>query len=533
MKKQILGLFIMLIAFGSTFAQEHEIKDIYKRGFKGAKSIFDKTTNEVAGHYVYYASGNNLIIEFFDTDLNPTAKTSIGINANSEVREGIYNGENFMFMVTTSGIATMYTLKPNGERISERTYSFSTEMQADIFPSNDDSRFYIVTPDYQGVHAGYQVRKVDANFNEDWTYSFVPERGYTVVEAAQSGNDRLVIIQRNTPRLIALFKEKAFADVVVFDAANGDKLFTSPLFDGEFTAVPDQILIDEEQNIVVAGAYFKGQRMGNANSDGIFFKKLSSTGDEIAYSKSSWKDGIQKQLKRTKGKVSLAGKPKTYYHSLVQGADGGYQVIAETFSTKMNAAALGSKESSMTKMLNMKNFTAAVTSGRFVGEPDTDETPRTLQVMDLLIFDFDNVGALTGINKIEKPYTKVYVYPPYTSLSGMKLSKVVASYGFFDFAGMQKLADSDQEVVLTNAAYAKKPYVGATKIEKDVEAETKQIPFKELTGKRGSGKRDQSGACPGKPGKMLVYYFVKDPKVKGEKRPKTGTLTMYLEEVTF
>ena len=521
-----------------------KIEGLEKKGFKGLKSIVDKTTNEVFGHYTYYRQESNLAVDFLDTDLNVTKHITIGISANSSIDEGIYNGESLLFLITERGLANAYTLTPQGERISSKVLTYAKEQTMSVFPSVGDNCYYIVLPAYEKMHSGYKVQKVDVNFNVKWEKEFVPEKGFITVEAAQSGNDRFVVIQRSTPRLF--FSRKAYAELVCFDDINGDILFKTPLYDDEITAVPSQILIDDEQNIIAAGEFFKGIKAKNVNSKGVFIKKLSSSGEELVYNKQTWKEGIQKQLKKTK--MTISGKNKVYFHKLVQNEEGGYQIIGETFSSSKGGAMLGELEDSdnaaaqMAGMIaNKKAFIAAALSGRYIGDIAADKPASTLTTQDFLLLDFNSDLELEEVRKVQKEYTKIYVYEPYTYVGGLKLSKVVADYGFFDFAFTGKVAGSDEEVIVYNASYSKHPHIGTFSTAKGITPEVKMIEFKEMKGdsdkkgKKKKGKKGQAGVAKSVSGKMLIYFFVKrDNKEKGKKnRKESGAVYMYVDDIAL
>jgi hypothetical protein len=523
LKRLPLALILSFITL-SAYLQETTLNDIHKRGFRGVKSIVDKTADEAVGHYAYFRRGDNMVLVILDTDLSVIKESSVSISEEAEIDESVYNGKDLMFLVRTKRSATIYTFTTKGDFIAQRSESFNEDQDISIYPSPVDNCFYIVAPTYYKMHTGYKVMKTDENFSMKWEKEFTPDKGYVVVEAAHADNNLFVVVQRTTPVLISLLAEKAIPELVAFDDRNGDILFKSPLFDGKSTGIPSQIIIDEDRNIVTAGMYFKGERMKGTNSKGIFIKKISETGEELIYNKLSWKKGVQKQMKRTKLRIS--GKNKVYFHDLVQGDDLGYQVVAESFSTSIT---IGNENSEWGKILNRKNFIAAIASGRYIGWAEEDVAPSIITAQDFLVFNFDVDGNLVDVRQIEKDYTKIFVYPPYTLTPGLRLANIINDFGFFDYAFTTKIGNSQQEVLISNAAYSKKPCIGITTITMGEEPTTKQIEFKELTGKRGSGKRGMAGCARGKPGKVLIYYFEKDDDKK--KGKKNGVVHMYLENI--
>lgn len=551
MKKKILALlFIGLMALTNVFAQTAEnpkvINNLHKRGFRGLKSITNKTTGEIIGHYIFYRENSNLAIEFLDTELNTYAIEILPVDDQAEINEVIYNGQDLMFSVIErngtrkatllSYFTSMkfFTYSIEGKQLGTRSTSYSVvgDVDLSIFPCVSDGTFYIITP----TGSAFTVEKVTNSFQTVWTKNMMPSQGVSSCEAAFAGNDRLVLVVRNRESWLS---KKVTTELVCFSDSDGDKLFSSSLYDNDITAMPSQIIIDKDYNILASGEYFKGKKERNVKSAGIFIKKISSTGEDIVYNRQSWKDGIQKQLKKTK--ASLSFKNKVLFHSMVLSPGGGYQVIGETFSTSRMGSFLGMLDSddfpflqAIAQIQRLKVFTTAIVSGRFIGFPDPDYSPSTLTIQDLVVFNFDKELNLIDVNKIAKNYTKVYTYAPYDLYGGLKKAKILADFGFFDFAFTQKAADGENEYLVYNAAYSNKPHMGVVSIENGVPNQTKQIMFKDISGSRNSGKRGLTGCAPSVPGKMVIYYFIKNEKDEnGEKKDKdsSGSVYYYLEDL--
>lgn len=525
-------LFNLFLISGISAQETVVIDNVHKRGFRGVKSIIDKTSKEVVGHYVYYKEGSYMKVKFFDLELNITSGIQLPISGNAEISEAIYNGSDFLFLTKQSGRSQGFIISKKGEKLSSKTLTYYEKQDMSAFPSSGDDCFYLILPAYDGLHSGYKVQKVNNQFQIQWEKEFVPDRGYTQVEAAYSYYDKFIVIQRSTPQLI--FSRKAFAEMICYDNGDGNVLFKTALYDDEITAIPSQILIDREQNIIAAGEFFKGNKARNTNSKGVFIKKLSPAGDDIAYNKQEWKEGIQKQLRKTKMKIS--GKNKVYFHSIEETETGGYQLIGETFSTMFTLGELeiGKNDTSIVNAIgtiaNRKNYVVALASGRYVGVPIADKAPTTITTQDIILFNFDNDCNITEVQKIDKPYTKVFTYPPYTYLPGLKLSKILADYGFFDFSFCNKPEYSESQVLVYNSLYGRKPHIGIVKISPGTQPYVKKIDFKELTGKKRSGKKGQAGSTISSPGKILVYYFVK----KGESNTGnySGEIHMFIKDIS-
>ena len=70
-----------------------------------------------------------------------------------------------------------------------------------------------------------------------------------------------------------------------YDAASGETIFARDGFDGESTILHNQIRIDDENNILIGGAYVDGEKYKSVNNTGIYLLKLTEDGEELFYTK--------------------------------------------------------------------------------------------------------------------------------------------------------------------------------------------------------------------------------------------------------
>ena len=162
-------------------------------------------------------------------------------------------------------------------------------------------------------------------------------------------------------------------------------------------------------------------------------------------------------------------------------------------------------------------------SGRYIGDigysngSSNSNNPVTFEVMDFIIFNFDNKGTMSNVNIIEKEHTKVSCYYPYQGYGGLALAKAVAKFGFFNYAFMMKMPNSEQEF-LVSSNFSKNPYIGFNTIDAGKESVLKSIPVDKKT-IRGGG----IGVMPAQPGNVAVYIFDK----------KEETVLLYNQVVKF
>lgn len=495
----------------AAFAQSAELTGVRKREFRGVFPILNKSTKACEGYYCFYVNEKeekgmmNFIIALFDKDFKMIKQTPISITKRSQVDGSEFNGSDFMFLFNDiyKKAVTKVTVDKSGNiiktlgTIEDKRF----EATADVYPAGEGG-FFVVQP-IKDPKPGYTIERLDRTLKSTWKKTYGVDKGYTYPEEVTVGNGRIAIIQvTGASRMSA----KMHGDLVVLDETSGKDLFTYPLYDGTTTAVPSTLLMDETHNIVAGGMYFNGEKWDNTNSDGIFFLKLDPSGKVLIDRREDWDNGIQKIIKdASKKTLTISSKPKVYFHSIVQGVDGGYQIIGETFKKNI---------------VLMNSVLSDQITGRFIGDINsttTDNKPVTFEVMDFIIFNFNSKGDMTNVNIIEKEHTKVSCYYPYQNYGGLALAKVVAKYGFFNYAFMMTMPDGKQEF-LVSSNFTKAPNIGFTTILPGEESVTKTIPVDKRT-IRGGG----IGVMPAQPGNVGVYIFDK----------KEETVLIYNQPVKF
>ena len=490
-------------------AQQAEIEGIRKKEFRGVFAIQNKQTEKVEGYYTFYVNEKagkgmvNFIIAIFDIDMKMVKQTPITISKRSIVAGSEFNGKDFMFVFNdiVKKKLTYVTVDKQGNIIKtkgiieKKRYAATAE----VYPAPDG--FYIVKP-IKEKKWGWSIEKVDNQLKEIWEKRFMVEKGFVAVEAVKAAGNKVIIIQRTQAKVLS---KKAKGEIVCLNAVTGNEEYKYPLYDGESTGIPSAFTIDKDQNVVTGGMYFKGEKWASNNSDGIFFLKIGPDGKKMSYEKEDWDEGIQNIIKKgTKKSFSISSKPKVIFHQIVQGGDGGYQVIGETFKKSYQVVSLKLKDA---------------ISGRFIGDinesKENGNKPWTFEVMDFIVFNYDGDGEMSEINIIEKEHTKISCYKPYNHMGGLKLALYVKKFGWFNYAFTTKVPGSDQDYLIS-AMFVKSPYIGITSIEAGEKSVTHQIPITKRTIKGGG-----IGVMPSKPGYLGVYIFSKKEK----------TVLIYLEEI--
>lgn len=557
--KRFTCIFIFLLSctfsvFSSEDPEIYTVPNVYKSGFRGVKSIVHKD-GTIEGYLLFYRAGNKCRVVFLNTALEVKADSEIPYESNLEIGEVLFNGSEVLLTTTVTTrngyyLSTrLYSFTYTGEKIASKTIGYSVENSADIQIRADGNGngFYVVIPTSGGT---FNIKKLNAKLEVVWERRFDNGAGFASCEATFSASDYFVFVAKKTAKRRS---KRMNAELVCLNGQNGEIQFVSSLYDNEVTSLPSQIMVNDNDNIIAVGDYYKGNKQKSVKSKGIVIREYSSIGEDVAYNKLSWKKGIQKQLKKTN--VSIGFKNKILFHSIVQSGSGGVQLIGETFSTSQIGGALGHMDKGVSDVASaladdetvgmiieliagaqrLKAFTTSLVSGRFIGNAHPEFSPGCLTIQDLVIFSFDEGLSLSDVNKISKPnYTKVYTYYPYNWYGGLRKAQTVADYGFFDYAFTQKSETGDQELLVYNASYSLKPHIGLVRIEEGVVSDVKKVFYKEITGKKNSGKQGVAGCVPAIDGNMLVYYFSEVDEVDDDvsnRKEVFGDLHFYFEKI--
>ncbi|PLW92930.1 MAG: hypothetical protein C0592_08230 [Marinilabiliales bacterium] len=507
--RKLLLLFVSVLFSTTIFAQTAEIENVRKREFRGVYPIINKSTNEVKGYYTFYVNekiGGGMIefnIRIYDPELELVKETPITITKRSQVDGAEYNGQDFLFLFNDvmKKTLTYVTVDQEGEIITqesvkEEKYAGTT---ADVFTANDG--FYIVKP-FKDKKWGYKIRKIDNELNELWEVERTVEKGMIFVEAVESGNGRIIIIEVKKK---ALLSAKAQANILCLDDETGDEIYSYSLFDGTDICMPTAFLIDENLNVVTGGMYFEGEKWDAVNSDGIFFLKLDAEGEQISFAKYDWDKNIQSILKSTiKNDFRMGSKPKVIFHEIVEMEGGEYRIIGETFTKNYQMISSGLKD--------------AIT-GRFIGDINSNSNnnkPYTFEILDFVLFKFNNDADMLDVVLIPKDHTKISCYPPYNGMGGIRLAKAVKDFGFFNYAFVTTQEGSEEPLLVSANFLESDSYIGINTIDFERVSEMHKIPIKRKTFKNGS-----IGVMFSKPGRVGVYLYSK----------KEETIYIYFEDI--
>ena len=189
--------------------------------------------------------------------------------------------------------------------------------------------------------------------------------------------------------------------------------------------------------------------------------KLTPDGEEEFYTKIITKEEIQPVLKKVSKGFAVGSKDKIWLEDVV--IDGEEIVlISEMFRKNFNPkpqAFQGPRDLITGKWIGDMNY-----------RDENGKAPKvTFEIMDYILFKFDNEGSLLEIKPVAKDgYNKLTVYHPHVNLYGMSMAAVVERLGWFDYGFTTTNSKGEKIMVCSNNAEARKPQVFTYHLKGDV-----------------------------------------------------------------
>lgn len=436
------------------FNQSVEINGVKGSRFEGVYPIIGGQDMASEGFYTYYLVEKEKGIKTFEFSLidkavTSVSKTQVSLQKWATINNTVFNGK--MFLISweewKNKRLVLNVINESGEIVTNKNFPVEKrfELQAKVFPNNTGNGFYIVRKFKNKNTTGYSIEKVDNELNRIWLIEETPSKGVMRVLDLINTPDRLVVWQETG---MSFNKLKPF--IVSYEANTGAKVFEKDGYDGKTTILYNEMRLDDEGNLILGGAYVKGEKYRSVNNNGIYIKKYDKDGNEILYTKVDNKEKIQEALKATSKGLTVGSKDKVFVEDLILDGDD-IIVISEMFR----------KNANITPM--KVQFPRDILIGKFIGDihykNEQGNSPKvTFEIMDFMLFEFNAEGGLGQIKPIKKEdYNKITCYYPYVNYFGMDLAKAMYKIGWFDYAFTTTNSNDEKIMVCKNNASPRKP----------------------------------------------------------------------------
>ena len=457
MKKLILLTALMLVST-VCMSQSVEIEGVSGFRFSGVSPILDDKGESVSGYYTHYiidkgAKGmRTLEFSIINKEVSKVSQAQIELHKFATLNNTVFNGKNFLISYDDRKnkkiVFTTIDLDGNIVATNSITADKRRSAYSVVYPAAKGEGFYVVRPALvKNRVRGHYLEKINNDLEVVWSIEDLTEKGYIGIANLINNDDRVVVWREHGKGI-----NKLKPQIVCYDAATGETIFTRDGYDGESTILHNQIRIDDENNILVGGAYVDGEKYKSVNNTGVYLLKLTADGEEEFYTKIVTKEKIQPVLKAVSKGFAIGSKDKIWLEDVVIDGDQ-IVLISEMFRKNFNPkpqAFQGPRD---------------LITGKWIGDMsyrnEQGQAPKvTFEIMDFILLKFNADGDLEEIKPIQKDgYNKLTVYHPHYGLYGMSLAAVVERLGWFDYGFTSTNADGEKFMVCSNNAEARKPQV--------------------------------------------------------------------------
>lgn len=495
MKKQSL-CFLILLTIGTTtlFGQDFQsIEDLKRRFFERVLTIRGED-EQVDGYVVYYMKEKQrqgirtFAVRRYDRDLETSTEVTLDVTKQTNILSTAFNGENLCVLLGDARKKTLkaVTYDQDGVKQGEKNWTLDRwfEANAEVYPSQ--SGFYLVRV-VREKKTGFELSHLTDNLDQEWSKSFVPDKGYIGMMIAKSVDDKFVFIKQQGPSVLS---KRMTVEMMIIDEADGSTAGKLFLYDGTNTFIPSAIRFDEAGNVLTGGMYFEGVKYRNTNSKGVFLMRSSLDGESKEIQSLPWKGEMQQYLSMSREKgFRIDAKNKIIFEDIILHPNG-IQLIGEVFSRPA------------INLLALPDLRIGDGSGR----------PTLFTVKDIFVFQFDNSLDFQTANMVEKKEISVACYPPYASMGGLRLAQELQRLGYLNyrFTIKENPEDEDFTLISTNQGdmldnIKKGVRYSVSEITKDNPTPEQSLveiaPFDDKTRIRSYGILRNNDE------KLLIYYF--------------------------
>jgi hypothetical protein len=443
--KTLLPFFLFLGLCLSLSAQQLQLTDIRAEQYNGLKGIQNTATQQTLGFYTFFVKDrvgggkSNAVLRLYDLRQKLISESKVTLSTYSEVSSVAANEKGFLFAFkdTRSKRLTLISIDVSGAVVASKELKVEQVYQTEISILSAGQGGFYTARTIKEKTVGYRLEKVDITPTILWEKQVLPEKGYIGFFAATSDGERLLVTQAKAP---AFLSKQVLGQLICFADVDGKELFIHDLHMGDKTVIPTNFLIDKSKNIVAVGMYMEGQHWWNLSRfDGIFFLKLSSDGEMLAYETTPWKGGLQTSIAEASGmNATLDNNVEVFFEDIIE-EEGGYKIISEAFRDSRH---IGGRVVAIRKSTSGKGHVLG-----FDGGPNS--VAKKCEIANIVVFSMDKHGKLTGITPISKAPTEITLLEPYAGYGGITLAKAIKKDGYFDYYFTTRHPKTGEAILVT------------------------------------------------------------------------------------
>ena len=435
------ALSILLLLFLTTpqvFGQQILLENILPGQFKGVGSMGQE------GFFVYLMKNQSQSVEkkldllLFNPSMESLSINSVNLPKGTAAVNGIYNNSNFLFAIVDPGKkrVSYLTFDDDGESTGmlihekqKRSIFKKISLLPKVYPV--DEGFIVI--DYRRQKTlGYRVRKLDGQLNAIWEFSYYPTKGKKAQIRNVVIDKGIVLIEREIIEKTQI--KQLDREVIAHDLKSGVQKFSISLIEQGRRFDPSTFFVKENQDLILAGMYYKSDAFNEENSDGIFFMEIDSKGDLTKNNLIAWEGPLDETLNQSFPLDAwYSTSPKFLFQDIIESGDR-FQIVGEAFRRAASGAAY------VSHML------------------ETTGPGSNLSTMDFVVLEVGKSDLkIKDAHFVSKE--KMTVWVPTDTRSVLSLERYFNEYELFSYRFSTRLEDDLNSIVYYNWGKGK-PYIG-------------------------------------------------------------------------
>ena len=380
MKK--LAFFLILVHFSLTsFSQTQTFNDIPRHSFEGIKTFDGKLF--YATHYGAPLKDNpyNYVIQIFNSELKRVTREVIPVKYLGSIADIAPHNGGLICYIQSGKEGLVYYFDATGKLLWKKTITLDkSKFHSVKMVSLGNDGFVIVRPD-ELKKDGFRVTRYDNNLNEKWTKAYFPEKG--------SIDFSMVRVNTNKIGVLAKFMQSVFSTkfeerLYMFSGDDGSLLYEKVIMTELGNGKPKELSIGPDGSAFVIGYSFDPAKSFGEVVTHLFYQKLDVSGNVVYDKKLTLEGDLKDKLisEMARNAFGFNTTPLVHFEDISY-SDKGIRVLGEAYRY-------------------IKTPVAATP-----GAATQISQPGKLYVMDYVVLEINDKGALVQTQLIAKPYKRI------------------------------------------------------------------------------------------------------------------------------
>ncbi|HRZ42209.1 MAG TPA: hypothetical protein P5228_05855 [Bacteroidales bacterium] len=466
--KNLFGILFLVCVYSSSFSQSQTYSDIPRHSFEGVKTFDGKLFYTTHYGAPLKDIPYNYVIQIFNSELKRVTQEVIPVKYLSSIADIAPHNGGLICYLQSAKEGLVYSFDATGKLLWKKTLVLEKAQHHNVkILSLGQDGFVIVRPD-ELKKDGFRVTRYDNNLTEKWTQAYFPEKGSIDFSMARLTGDRVGVMARF---MQSVFSTKFEERLYMFSVSDGSLVYEKVIINEQGNGKPKELFIGPDGSAFVIGYTFDPAKSFGEVVTHLFYQKLDASGNVLYDKKLTMEGDLKDKLMSEMGRNAFGFNTTPLIHfEDISTTDKGIRVLGETYRY-------------------IKTPVAATP-----GATTQISQPGKLYIMDYVLLEINEKGALAGTRLIAKPYKRIDA-EGHTLGAEYTADDYFAPFGLFSFRYLTT-RNGQPELVSHNWS-RNTPYFGFTSLEVNHENILNRIYL-------------NRSVAQGDAGQFSAYYFKKE-----------------------